>query len=70
MLTLYVSSGFDESALGQLRCDWRFSCGLGLDRLSLRRLRGKLLSEGIGGDVVDGAGSALHLIATTLQKGY
>jgi hypothetical protein len=70
MLTLYVSSGFDEGTLGHLRCDWRSSCGLGFDRLSLRRLRGKLLSEGIGGDVVDGAGSALHLIATTLQKGY
>jgi hypothetical protein len=66
MLPLDVSSGFNEGALGQLRCGWRFSFGLG--RLRTRRLRGKLLSEGLCGDVVDGARSALHLIATTLKK--
>ena len=64
MLSLDISSGFNEGALGQLRCDWRFGFWFG----RLRRLCGKLLSKGLCGDVVDSAGSALHLVAATLKE--
>ena len=72
MFTLDISGTFHEGADWKLRCGRRFGiiC-VGLGRLKLRRL-GRLCSEfvaeGVGRDVVDRAGSAFHLIATTLQE--
>ena len=75
MFTLDISGTFHEGADWKLRCGRRFGiiC-VGLGRLKLRRL-GRLrrlcsefVAEGVGRDVVDRAGSAFHLIATTLQE--
>jgi hypothetical protein len=69
MLTLDVCSGFYEDALGQLRCGRRSGFfGLGRFLFRLRRLSRVFLAEGFGGDIVDRAGSALHLEATTFQE--
>ena len=64
MLTIDVSSGFDEGALGQP------SVRLAL-RVQVRQAEAlvrQTLSKGLCGDVVDCAGSALHLIAATLKE--
>ena len=80
MFTLDISGTFHEGAGWKLRCGRCFgiicvglTCvGLGRLRLRhlgrLRRLCREFVAEGVGRDVVDRAGSAFHLIATTLQE--
>jgi hypothetical protein len=73
VLAFDVSSRLHEDALGQLRCSGRgrlFSGSIDYFRLGfgLGSLSGEFFAKSVSGNVINGAGSALHLEATIFQE--
>tara|TARA_B100000614_G_scaffold243781_1_gene247305 strand:+ start:449 stop:742 length:294 start_codon:yes stop_codon:yes gene_type:complete len=73
LLALEVRDRLHEDALGQLRCSRRIGFGRSRSFLSFGHFRfscfySKFFAKGVGRDIVNRAGCALHLEATTFQK--
>jgi hypothetical protein len=70
VLALDIGRCFDEDAIGQLRRSRCSRCSGLVDYLRLRSLGSEFFAKCVGRDIINRAGSALHLEATTFKEHY